>query len=113
MLNMEITKLAVNDGHVWDSLVTVIITFPVKLFGANINRRALNGSFSTHFCVNLKHDSFRYFRTTERKKTPTLLVVLKPIFLTSVIISASCRTVTSLFGLPTLKIWPFALSGFS
>lgn len=33
--------------------------------------------------------------------------------LTSVMSSASSRTVTSLLGLPTLKICPFALAGFS
>lgn len=32
---------------------------------------------------------------------------------TSVIISASCFTVTSLLGFPTLKIWPLARAGFS
>ena len=47
----------------------------------------------------------------ESKKKKWFGVIL--LLLTSVINSASSRTVTSLCGLPTLKMWPLALAGFS
>ena len=43
------TKLTVNDGHVWDSLVAVIITFSIEFFGAHVYSWTLNSCLSTHF----------------------------------------------------------------
>lgn len=44
------TKLFVDYGHVWDSLVTVVITFTIKIFGAYIN----GGYFQRRFCTYLR-----------------------------------------------------------
>jgi hypothetical protein len=47
------TKLFIDYGHVWNSLVTIIISFTVELFGADINCGFLQCRFATYVCVDL------------------------------------------------------------
>lgn len=55
------TKLFVDDGHVWNSLVAVVISFTVELLGANINSGSFNFRFSTYLWVDLQKRKWSNF----------------------------------------------------
>ena len=62
------TKLSIDYGHVWNSLVTIVISLTVELFGADINCRFLQSRFSTYICVDLLQEKFEHqFQDAEKR----------------------------------------------
>lgn len=106
------TKLSIYYGHVWNSLVTIIISLAIKFFGADVNCWHLQRRFSTNLGIDLKSPSantyklhmITYININKNNSMNNRNYMSSIMSFTSVIISASCLTVTSLFGLPTLKI---------
>ena len=47
------TKLLIDDGHIRNSLVTVVITHAVEFFRAYIDCRFLERRFTAYLCINL------------------------------------------------------------
>lgn len=47
------TKLSIDYGHVWNSLVTIVISLTIKFLGGDINCWRLQSRFSTYLWINL------------------------------------------------------------
>lgn len=108
------TQLPVDDSHIRNPLIAVIITHSIEFLGAHIDSWCLQFRFTTYLCINLQ--CARKLILNPYKINALLLMQLNYLtskIITSVIISPSCLTVTSLLGLPTLNMWPLALAGFS
>lgn len=48
------TKLLVDDGHVRNSLITVIVTHTIEFLGADINGGCLQWRFASYLYINLQ-----------------------------------------------------------
>lgn len=49
-----LTKLSLDDGHVWNALVTIVISNTIEILRCNINGRNLRSFVATHLAVNLR-----------------------------------------------------------
>lgn len=49
-----LTKLSLDDGHVWNTLVTIVISDTIELLRCNINGCNLRSFVAAHLAVNLR-----------------------------------------------------------
>lgn len=54
-MTRKLTEMPLDDGHVWNTLVTVVIAHTVKFLGGDINGGDLRSRVATHLAVDLRN----------------------------------------------------------
>ncbi len=64
------TKLLLDDGHIWNSLVAIIITLAIELHWCHINSWHCRSWVSTHFTIDLLSHTSAEITCLQKEKQP-------------------------------------------